>query len=93
MASQQSWLTVGGLYETLKHRWHIDSISLLRFRAQGLQQQILQAPLCIFHQDHQRSNQDVSFGSLDVVALSQAPASTDWGFRDEILPEISLRLK
>ena len=87
LASQDSWHRVGGLYETTQHRWHIDSISLLRFGAHGIPQVILQSPRCIFHQDHLRRPEDVSFGSLNVRELAQKPAESDWGLASFILPE------
>lgn len=87
LASREAFFTVRGLYETLEHRWHVDSISLLRFATAKMKQQVLVSPLTIFHQHHDRKDQDVSIGSLNLMQLSQQAGSTDWGFQNVTLPE------
>ena len=79
--------TVRGLYETLEHRWHVDSISLFRFAVARLHQHVFTAPLCVFHQHHDRREQDRAFQDLDVVALARRPGDTAWGLRDMMLAE------
>jgi hypothetical protein len=90
LAAREAFYTVRGLYETVEHRWHIDSISLFRFAVAKMRQQIWIAPLCVFHQHHERREQDVMFQDLDVVALARRGGSTDWGFRGHDLAEIRL---
>lgn len=85
LAAKEVFFTVRGLYETVQHRWHVDSISLMRFRAAQIQQHIFVAPHCVFHQHHDRRPEDVSFANLDVLGLAQQPGSTEWGFRDHDL--------
>jgi hypothetical protein len=87
LAARETFFTVRGLYETLEHRWHVDSISLLRFAVAKMKHHAFTSPLCVFHQHHDRRDQDVTFQSLDVVALARKPGDTDWGFRDLALPE------
>jgi hypothetical protein len=78
---------VRGLYETLEHRWHVDSISLLRFAKAKKRQQVLLAPQCVFHQHHDRREQDIAYQDLDVMALASRPGTTEWGFKDQVLQE------
>ena len=93
LASRETFFTIRGLYETLEHRWHIDSISLLRFGIAKLRQHVFAAPLCVFHQHHDRREQDVTFQSLDVAALARRPGDTAWGFRDHDLTETHLEMQ
>lgn len=88
LAARETFFTVRGLYETLAHRWHVDSISLMRFAAAKLHQHVFTAPLCVFHQHHDRRDQDVAFQDLDVAALARRSGDTAWGLRDQDLPEI-----
>jgi hypothetical protein len=87
LAAREAFYTVRGLYETVEHRWHIDSISLFRFAVAKMRQQIWTAPRCVFHQHHERRAQDVAFQNLDVTALARKVGRTDWGFKDRTLPE------
>lgn len=87
LAAREVWYTVRGMYETLEHRWHVDSISLYRFGVAQVKQQLFTAPQCVFHQHHPRKDQDVSIGSLDVQGLAKKPGDTRWGFMGETLPE------
>jgi hypothetical protein len=91
LAAREAFYTVRGLYETVEHRWHIDSISLFRFAVAKMRQQIWTAPRCVFHQHHERREQDVAFQDLDVAALARRGGSTDWGFRGHDLAEIRLQ--
>ena len=93
LASRESFFTVRGLYETVQHRWHVDSISLMRFQAAQVRQHVFVSPLCVFHQHHDRKPQDVSFANLDVIGLGQQSGHTDWGFRDVELLEITKDLQ
>jgi hypothetical protein len=90
LAAREAFYTVRGLYETVEHRWHIDSISLLRFAVAKMRQQIWTSPRCVFHQHHERRAQDVAFQDLDVAALARRGGSTDWGFRGRDLVETLL---
>jgi len=90
LAAREAFYTVRGLYETVEHRWHIDSISLLRFAVAKMRHQIWTAPRCVFHQHHERREQDVVFQDLDVAALARRSGSTDWGFRGHELGEVQL---
>ena len=90
LAARETFFTVRGLHETLEHRWHVDSISLLRFAVAKLHQHVFAAPLCVFHQHHDRREQDVTFQSLDVAALARKKGDTAWGLRDQDLTEIQL---
>ncbi len=87
LAAKEVFFTVRGLYETLEHRWHIDTISLLRFAVAKIKQHVFLAPLCIFHQHHDRKPQDVDIHSLDYMDLAKRPGSTDWGFKGHDLQE------
>jgi len=90
LVARETFFTVRGLYETVEYRWHVDSISLLRFAVAKLKHHVFTAPLCVFHQHHDRREQDVTFQSLDVAALARKPGDTAWGFRDLALPEHAL---
>lgn len=87
LASREIFFTVRGLYETLEHRWHLDTISLLKFVVAKVKQHVFVAPMCIFHQHHDRKPQDVDVHALDYKALAHKPGSTDWGFRSQNLRE------
>jgi hypothetical protein len=90
LAAREAFYTVRGLYETVEHRWHIDSISLFRFAVAKMRQQVWTAPRCVFHQHHDRREQDVAFQNLDITALARRGGSTDWGFRGHDLKETQL---
>lgn len=81
LAAREIFFTTRGLYETLEHRWHVDTISLLRFAIAKVRQQVFVAPMCIFHQHHDRKPEDVAVHDLDYNALAHKPGSTDWGFK------------
>ena len=87
LAAKEVFFTVRGMYETIEHRWHIDSISLMRFDTAQIKQQVFVSPLCIFHQHHDRRPQDVAFASLDIKGLAAQPGHTEWGFKGQDLPE------
>lgn len=87
LAAREVFFTVRGMYETTEHRWHVDSISLMRFATAQIRQQVWVSPLCVFHQHHERRPQDREFASLDVRSLGQQPGHTDWGFKGQDLPE------
>ena len=87
LAAREVFFTVRGMYETTEHRWHVDSISLMRFDIAQIKQHVFISPLCIFHQHHDRKPQDRSFASLDVKGLAAQPGNTEWGFKDQSLPE------
>lgn len=87
LAARETFFTVRGLYQTLEHKWHVDSIGLMRFAAAKMHQHVFTAPLCVFHQHHDRREQDVAFQDLDVTALARKPGDTAWGLRDLDLTE------
>lgn len=87
LASREAFFTVRGLYETIKHKWHVDSVSLYRFRQAQIRQHVFLCPLCVFHQHHDRNPQDISIGSLNIIELAGEKGSTDWGLAGTILPE------
>jgi hypothetical protein len=87
LTAREAFYTVRGLYETVEHRWHIDSISLFRFAVAKMRQQIWISPQCVFHQHHERREQDVTFQNLDITALARRAGDTDWGFKDQMLSE------
>jgi hypothetical protein len=93
LAAREAFYTVRGLYETVEHRWHIDSISLFRFAVAKMRQQVWTAPRCVFHQHHDRREQDVTFQDLDVAALARRPGDTSWGFRDLELVETVMEIR
>jgi hypothetical protein len=88
LAAKEAFFTVRGLYQTLEHRWHVDSISLLRFNVAQMKQHVFASPSCVFHQHHDRRPQDVEFHQLDVHALSRQAGDTEWGFKNQTLIEI-----
>lgn len=87
LAAKEVFFTVRGMYETLEHRWHVDSVSLFRFQTAQVKQHVFLAPCCIFHQHHDRKPQDVSYGSLNVNELAARPGHADWGFAKQSLSE------
>jgi hypothetical protein len=87
LAGREVFYTVRGLYETTQHRWHCDSISLYRFAVAKVKQYVFTSPLCVFHQHHDRREQDVVYSQLPVSDLASKPGSTDWGFRGHDMPE------
>jgi len=88
LAAREVFFTIRGMYETLEHRWHVDSISLHRFAAAQVKQQVFLSPTTVFHQHHDRKSQDISIGSLDLRELAKRPGITSWGFKDVDLPEL-----
>ena len=87
LAAREIFFTVRGMYETNEHRWHQDTVSLLRFVVAKVKQHVFVAPMTIFHQHHDRKDEDVSVHALDYNTLSRTPGSTDWGFRGHTLEE------
>lgn len=87
LAAKEVFFTVRGMYETIEHRWHVDSISLMRFETAQIKQQVFVSPLCIFHQHHDRRPQDIPFANLDVKGIASQPGHTEWGFKGKDLPE------
>lgn len=87
LAAREIFFTIRGMYETLEHRWHLDTISLLRFYVAKVKQHVFVAPMCIFHQHHERKSEDVVVHDLDYRTLAHKPGSTDWGFRGHALVE------
>lgn len=87
LAAKEVFYTVRGMYETLEQRWHVDSISLLRFQSAQVKQHIFLAPCCIFHQHHDRAPPDVDYSYAKVVQQSQEPGRTDWGLMGQELEE------
>ena len=88
LAAKETFFTVRGLYETTQHRWHVDSISLMRFDHAKIKQHVYVSPCCIFHQHHVRRAEDVAFASLDIGALAKQPGHTDWGLKTQDLDEV-----
>jgi len=88
LAAREVFFTIRGMYETLEHRWHIDSISLHRFSSAQVKQHVFLSPTTVFHQHHDRKSQDIQIESLDLRELAQRPGSTAWGFKDVELPEL-----
>jgi hypothetical protein len=92
LAGREVFFTVRGMHETLEHRWHVDSISLMRFMSAKLKQHVFLAPQCIFHQDHPRKDPDRDYGSIDWQAIATTKPSTSWGLANITLPESRLDL-
>jgi len=90
LASRENFYTIRGFYETTEHRWHVDSISLMRFHHAKIRQHVWLAPLCIFHHDHRRGDPDKDFGSIDWTKLYSMKAPTTWGLAGIDLPEKEL---
>lgn len=87
LASREAWYTARGLYETLEHRWHIDSISLMYMQRIGLHQHVFVSPCCIFHQDHPRAPADIEYHALDWTRVMNEPRATSWGLATHTLGE------
>jgi hypothetical protein len=93
LASKDTWISAKGMWESLRQRWHLDSISLYRLAGTGARQVIFTAPKCIFHMDHKRSPEDVPWDQHFADNLLIDPFHADserqiyWGLKDFDLPE------
>ena len=87
LASRENFYTVRGFYETVEHKWHVDSISLMRFWYAKIKQQVFVAPDCVFHFDHRRKDPDMSFQAIDWERIKTMKPSTSWGLHGHTLEE------
>lgn len=88
LAAKETFFTIRGLYETVEHRWHVDSISLYRFQVAKIKQHVFLAPFCIFHQHHKRGSEDISWGQVKARDTANKLGHTSWGLANQSLPEI-----
>jgi predicted O-methyltransferase YrrM len=86
LASREAFFSARGLFESSSHRYHIDSYSLFRLNNTALNQVILTAPLCIFHQDHERKPVD-AWNVEEARKIGSPRGSTNWGLQNINLPE------
>lgn len=86
LASKEVFFTVRGLFEDPTVRFHMDSYSIIRLDSYGIKQVTVTAPLCIFHQDHERKPVD-RFDVEEAVRLGKIPGKTTWGLQNIDLPE------
>lgn len=89
LASREAFYTVRGLYESKQLKWHVDSISLLRFFRTKMRQQVFLAPCCIFHQHHERATPDISFQEVDWDQVLNEHGDTSWGLSGHQLTEFN----
>ena len=73
--------SAGGFYQGLACPGHHDSVSMMRFMAQGVKQAIFKFPCITLHQDHDRN---MLPGAWDPVAVLETAQLVDedlnWGF-------------
>ena len=86
LASKEAFFTVRGVFESVDHLYHLDSLSVIRLVHKQIKQVIVTAPMCIFHQDHERKSVD-TFDLKDVLEKSKIPGNTNWGLQNIELPE------
>lgn len=86
LASKEVFFTVRGLFENPDVRYHMDSYSIIRMDANGIKQVTVTAPMCIFHQDHERKPTD-SWSVEEALRLGKTPGKTNWGLQNVDLPE------
>ncbi len=80
---------IGGLFENTKEIYHNDSTSMMRFGHFDLKHVVFSIPLCIFHQDHLRSerrpwNRNEMIKSYE---LGSTKGSDTWGLKHRKLLE------
>lgn len=80
---------IGGLFENTKEIYHNDSTSMMRFGHFNLKHIVFSTPLCIFHQDHPRTErrpwtQNEMFKSYE---LGSTKGSDTWGLKQKQLSE------
>lgn len=90
LASREAFFTVRGLWEGTTEKWHLDSISLLKFSTRQYRQVSLTTPHCIFHQDHERNPNIDRWDPNRALKLAQVPGDISWGLRDYKLEETQL---
>lgn len=86
LASKEVFFTVRGLFENPDVRYHMDSYSVIRMNSYGINQVTVTAPLCIFHQDHERKPVD-AWNVEEAVRIGKTPGNTNWGLQNIDLPE------
>ena len=86
LASREAFFSARGLFESNTHRYHLDSYSLFRLNARALAQVILTAPLCIFHQDHERKPVD-AWNAVEAEKIGRPQGLTNWGLQNINLTE------
>jgi predicted O-methyltransferase YrrM len=86
LASREAFFSARGLFESTTHRYHLDSYSLSRLKSRSLTQVIVTAPVCIFHQDHERKPVD-PWDAAESEKIGQIPGATSWGLQNVNLPE------
>lgn len=86
LASKEVFFTVRGLFESNKHLYHLDSYSVIRLNTNSIKQVTVTAPLCIFHQDHERKPVD-PWNVEEAIRLGKTPGKTNWGLQHIELPE------
>jgi predicted O-methyltransferase YrrM len=86
LASKEVFFTVRGLFESVEHRYHLDSYSVIRLNNNAIKQVVVTAPLCIFHQDHKRNSVD-PWNVENAIKLGKTPGLTNWGLQNIELPE------
>jgi hypothetical protein len=91
LADKNTFIKVGGLWETIKQKWHLDSYSTCKIVGYTKSLQVFTAPNCIFHMDHPRKDPDVAYDPnfameifKDFNILNQ---SDDWGLNKHKLKE------
>ena len=93
LATKENFLRVGGLWETLSQKWHLDSYSLLKFAGNKIGMNVLLFPYCIFHMDHYRKEPDVKYNPSFSDKIINNPnillsdAGEDWGLNNIELTE------
>ena len=88
LASKEVFFTVRGLFENPDVRYHMDSYSIIRLDSNRIKQVVVTAPLCIFHQDHERKPVD-AWNVEEALRQGKTPGKTNWGLQNIELPEIT----
>lgn len=94
LAAKQTFLKIGGLWETQIQKWHLDSYSLLKFVGHKINMNVLLFPYCIFHMDHARKEPDVKYDSKFADDIIRDPnilvseTKENWGLNNINLPEL-----
>jgi predicted O-methyltransferase YrrM len=88
LASKEVFFTIRGLFESTEHLYHLDSYSIIRLASNSIKQVIVTAPICIFHQDHERKPVD-PWNSEEAIRIGKIPGLTNWGLQNVDLPEIT----
>jgi hypothetical protein len=91
LTDKDTFFKVGGLWETTKQKWHLDSYSTCKILGYTKSLYGFTSPNCIFHMDHPRKDPDVKYDPNFAMAVLKdfniINESSDWGLNNYKLKE------